>query len=176
MNRAKFSPSELNALRNWWAELEVNKGDRAQLRRAQTPDDVLLTSGFSHFLRCFSDDRLTLVHLSDLALVAAVLAHVKEDVPDENTTFAKSLAASEKVGSEKAVMSELRFQKLQKSPTPKDFFRNMCRAVKMLKGKANVVLLAQDTMLWLTEYRFGPSSKPEHRLAVRWASDYYLNL
>ena len=70
-------------------------------------------------------------------------------------------------------MSELRFQQLQKSQTTDDFFRRVCRAVSLLKGKAPVLSLADDILHWLREHRYGPASKATDRLAVRWASDYY---
>lgn len=175
MRRGKLNQGEVECLRGWWRSLDDNRGDRAQLRRAQSPDDILLTAAFAHFLQYVPKNWVSDLPLSDLAMVAAVLARVRTDILDERTTLAKSLATS-KEGGGKAVMSELRFQQLQKSRTPQDFFTRLCRAVQLLGNRANIAFLAQDIFHWLTEYRYGPSSKPEQRLAVRWASDYYMQL
>lgn len=175
MKRGKLSQSEAESLRRWWRSLDDNRGDRAQLRRAQSPDDILLTAAFAHFLQFLPKEWVENMSLSDLAVVAAVLARVKTDILDERATLAKSLATP-KDGGSKAAMSELRFQQLQKSRTPQDFFTRLCRAVQLLGGKANVALLTQDILHWLAEHRYGPASKPGQRLAVRWASDYYLQI
>ena len=115
-----------------------------------------------------------MIPLTNAAMVAAVIARVKEN-DKRGIGFAKSLALPKEGGS-KAVMSELRFQQLQKSRTPEEFFVRICRAVDLLNRKANVVSLADDILHWLAEKRFGPASKPADRLAVRWASDYYAAL
>ena len=166
-----FDP-DVKGLRDWHNWLDANRGDRAQLRRAQSPDDVLLTTAFAHFLqhmpRRWSED----LAITDAALVAAVLARVRQD--DSKTSFAKALA-SPKVGGTKARMSELRFQQLQKSHTPEDFFKRLCRAVALLGGEVNIPALANDILHWLKENRTAPAIKAQDRLAVRWASDYYAN-
>ena len=70
-------------------------------------------------------------------------------------------------------MSELRFQQLQKSRSSEEFFRRICRAIALLGGIANVAAVTNDILHWLKEYRTAPARKPEQRLAVRWATDYY---
>ncbi|PUA30069.1 MAG: type I-E CRISPR-associated protein Cse2/CasB [Cellvibrio sp. 79] len=179
MKLKKLSEDDAKRLRDWWSGLDNERGDRAQLRRASNPDDVLLTSAFAHFLKAMPDSwvegktgKNTSLSMSDMALIAAVIARVKSEPQKADTTFARSLATPKENGS-KAVMSELRFQQLQKSRSPEDFFLRVCRAVNLLSGKVNVVSLADDIAHWLIEFRYGPASKPEDRLAVRWASDYY---
>lgn len=170
----KLDQEDSSALLSWWSWLAENRGDRAILRRASSPDDVLLTSAFAHFLQKmpskWSDNKLSLP-LTDAAMVAAIVARIKE--PEKNSvTFAHALALPKEIGG-KARMSELRFQQLQKSRTPEEFFTRLCRAVDLLGKKANILSLSDDTLHWLNEHRFGSSSKPTERLAVRWASDYY---
>lgn len=172
----KLDQDDYKALLAWWSWLDDNRGDRAVLRRAGSPEDVLLTPAFAHFLqkmppRWVKNDA---VLLSDAALVAAVIARVKIH-DDSKRSFATSLASAKEGGS-KAAMSELRFQQLQKSRTPDEFFSRLCRAVDLLGRKVNIISLADDILHWLAENRFGPASKPEKRLAVRWASDYYTAL
>lgn len=165
------------ALIAWHHWLDENRGDRAMLRRANGPDDVLLTPAFAHFLKFMPAQWMegNRERLTDAAFVAAAVAHVKQnDVA--NRSFARALATPGKESGSNAAMSELRFQQLQKSRTPEDFFRRINRAVALLGGKANVGSLAEDILLWLRESRYGPAGKPQDRLAVRWATDYYHQL
>jgi len=73
-------------------------------------------------------------------------------------------------------MSGLRFQQLLKSRSRDDLFKGLCRAIDLLGRKANIESIADDILLWFSETRYGKSSNPMHQLAVRWASDYYINL
>lgn len=157
-------------LRAWFGWLEDNRGDRARLRRAETPDDVLLTEPFFNFMRRMPESWAIQKSLPVAAMVAAVLAHVKAN--DGKKTFAAQLA-SLKPGTDRPRMSELRFQQLQKSRTPDEFFRRLIRAVKLAEGQINIISLAESIWHWMDEYRDGTSLKPLDRLAVRWASDYY---
>lgn len=180
----KISEEDASCLKRWWAGLDDKRGDRAQLRRAANADDVLLTPAFAHFLQAMpetwgagSTGKGVSLSISEMAAIAAVIARVerepeKTDPKKREITFAASLALPKVVGG-KAAMSELRFQQLQKSRSPEDFFTRVCRAVNLLGGKANIASLADDIAHWLIEFRTGPASKPEDRLAVRWASDYY---
>lgn len=178
MKLKKLKPNEADKLREWWSWLDDNRGDRAQLRRADFSDDILLTPAFAHFLKMMPEDWSSngqRVTLSDAAMVAAILSRVKDDVNSEDSSFAKSLGMPKEDGGSRPAMSELRFQQLQKSRTAEDFFTHICRAINLLGGKVNVVSLADDILNWLTEQRFGPSSRSQERLAIRWASDYYEN-
>lgn len=172
-NRRYISEADAEKLKSWWSWLDENRGDRAPLRRADNPDDILLTPAFAHFLQQMPSRWAAgeaVLPITDAAMVAAVLSRVKN--PDDSKSFAKALA-SPKEGGSKAVMSELRFQQLQKSRTPEDFFRRVCRAVALLNGKANITDLADSILHWLHEFRTAPASKPQQRLAVKWASEYY---
>lgn len=176
MYMKKLTEQDCSALLGWWAWLDDNRGDRAILRRATCPEDVLLTPAFAHFLQKMPErwgENQANLPITDAAMVAAVIARIKE--PDKTRTFAKALASAKEGGS-KAAMSELRFQQLQKSRTEEEFFTRLSRAVDLLGRRVNVLSLADDTLHWLAEYRFGPARKPADRLAVRWASDYYAAL
>ena len=171
----KLGPEDVERLKAWWDSLNENRGERAQLRRAVQPDDILMTPAFSGFLQRMpgywgAAEGQQGISISEAAFVAAVLARVK--TPEEKHSFASILALPKEPGG-KPVMSELRFQQLQKSRTPQEFFTRICRAVALTNGKANLSSLADDILHWLNEHRFGPASKPQQRLAIRWASDYY---
>ena len=103
-------------------------------------------------------------------MVASVVARVKEHDPKHS--FATSLAKPREKGGN-SVMSELRFQRLQTSRDEPEFFEQICRAVDLLRGRVNIPSLANDILHWLHEFRSGPASNPQNRLAVRWATDYY---
>ncbi|WP_422460671.1 type I-E CRISPR-associated protein Cse2/CasB [Endozoicomonas sp. ALB115] len=171
----KLREQDQPALLSWWESLQNDPGERAQLRRVSCSDDILLSSAFARFLRQMPGywgvrpgERG--IGLADAAMVAAVLARVKEH--NKSHRFATSLALPKEKGG-KAAMSELRFQQLQKSRTEQEFFTRICRAVNLLEGKVNLLSLADSILHWLNEFRFAPASRPQDRLAVLWASEYY---
>lgn len=173
MSKQEFWSEEAKQkLRTWFSWLDANRGDRARLRRAETPDDVVLTEPFFNFLRQMPESWAMPRYLPIAAMVAAVLAHVKEN--DSKKSFAAQLA-SPKPGTDSSRMSELRFQQLQKSRTPDEFFRRLIRAVKLADSHVNIISLADGIRRWMNEYHDGTSLKPLDRLAVRWASDYYIS-
>ena len=50
MNQYRFLQQEdMQALENWHKGLDKNRGDRARLRRAENPEDILLTDAFFTF-------------------------------------------------------------------------------------------------------------------------------
>ena len=160
-------------LRSWWESLDKNRGDRARLRHAERPDDVLLTEPFFQFLQRMPEEWAKPEALLSSAIVAAALSHVKE--PRDGETFATQLALP-KQGGKKARMSELRFQQLQKSRDPEEFFRRLLRAIHLAECKVNILSLAESILHWMNEYRYGINREPEKRLTVRWATDYYTAL
>ena len=160
-------------LLSWWESLDKNRGDRARLRRAERPDDVLLTEPFFRFLQQMPEEWATPEELLSSAIVAAALSHVKEQRDGE--TFATQLALP-KQGGKKARMSELRFQQLQKSRDPEEFFRRLLRAVRLAESRVNIISLAESILHWMNEYRYGVDREPQKRLTVRWATDYYTAL
>jgi CRISPR system Cascade subunit CasB len=81
--------------------------------------------------------------------------------------------ATPTAGKNKAPMSELRFQQLQKSPTVDDFYRRVIRAIRLLGKKVNITSLANDIIQWHQEFNKPIGREPAKRLAVRWATDYY---
>jgi CRISPR system Cascade subunit CasB len=154
----------------WWESLDRNRGDRARLRRAQRLDDVLLTAPFFQFLQQMPEKWANTEYLLSSAIVAAALSHVKK--PREGETFATQLALP-KAGGKKARMSELRFQQLQKSRDPDEFFRRLLRAIRLLENEVNILSLTESILHWMSEYRYGVNKEPQKRLSIRWATEYY---
>ncbi len=158
----------------WRKSIDENHGERARLRRAESPDDVLLSEAFFNFLQEMPEEWSEPARLPASALVAAALAHANTHEMDqyETTSFAAQLATAKDSG-DKPRMSELRFQQLQKSHDPTEFFRRLIRAVKILDRNVNIFSLANDILHWMHEYRKGVDRNPQHRIAFCWASDYY---
>lgn len=160
-------------LRSWWASLEKNRGDRARLRRAETPDDVLLMEPFFRFLQQMPEEWANPQRVLSSTMVAAAFAHVR--TIDGNESFATQLAQP-KQGFAKARMSELRFQQLQKSRDPEEFFRRLLRAIHLIENRVNILSLAESILHWMDEHRHGVNREPHKRIAVQWATDYYTAL
>ncbi len=161
------------SLQRWHHWLDNNRGDRARLRRAERPEDVLLTDAFFNFLKQMPANWQEQKPIFSSAAVAGLLSHVKADrsqPKDEKksknmASFAEQLA--------KGAMSELRFQQLQKSRTTDEFYRRMVRAIRLLDGRVNILSLANDIIQWHREHDQAFDRKPANRLAVRWATDYF---
>ncbi|POZ51805.1 type I-E CRISPR-associated protein Cse2/CasB [Methylovulum psychrotolerans] len=188
----KLTYEESKALKNWHTWLDDNRGDRARLRRADSPEDILLTDAFFHFLQRMDQAAPNWSQNTPIltsACLAGALSHVKTDkltssklynnketdAPKKMAGFAEQLATPPE-GKGKAPMSELRFQQLQKSPTVDDFYRRIIRAIRLLDGNVNLVSLANDIIQWHQEFDKPIGREPAKRLAVRWATDYFTAL
>jgi CRISPR system Cascade subunit CasB len=184
-----LNSAEKQALQSWHAWLDDNRGDRARLRRAESPEDILLTDAFFHFLAKMPEQWQQAKPMLTSASIAGALSHVKTDkripsriynskdtdAPRKKASFAEQLATPPE-GKSKAPMSELRFQQLQKSPTTDDFYRRIIRAIRLLDGNVNIVSLANDIIHWHREFEHQLDRQPAKRLAVRWATDYFTAL
>ncbi len=170
----KMGPDNTHQLlRDWFKSLYDNKGERAGLRRCTSPDEVFMTAGFQRLAKNFTklyerhDD-----YFGVLACAAGVIAHIKEDIPDPQKTFAKQMAMN-KQDSDKPVVSQLRFNQLQKSYSWDEFYRRLIRTVKLIGGEVNIISLTDAIFHWGKEFNGEFEQKPMNRLQVRWAADYY---
>jgi CRISPR system Cascade subunit CasB len=180
--------AEIDTLKRWHRWLYDNRGGRARLRRADRPEDILLTDAFFHFLQMMPEGWREKKPIFTSAAVAGLLSHVKEDrhvlskayqpkdksKPHNIASFAEQLATP--VKSDKSPMSELRFQQLQKSRTTDEFYRRVLRAIRLLDGRVNIPSLANDIIHWHQEFDNQIDRKPSNRLAVRWATEYFTAL
>lgn len=184
MEKYRFlDSSECRALGKWHQRLDDHRGDRARLRRAEKPEDVLLTDAFFHFQQQMPESwqNHTNNSLFACAAVAGLLAHVEKDKKTESkihkskakvmASFAEQLATP--IKGDKAPMSEMRFQQLQKSRTTNDFYLGIIRAIRILSKQVNILSLANDIIHWHKEYANQIDRNPANRLAVRWATDYF---
>ncbi|EKF75778.1 hypothetical protein A11A3_02877 [Alcanivorax hongdengensis A-11-3] len=162
-----------DAVLKWWRQLEEQRGARAELRRSETLDAVLLTEGFRHLWQALAQtserrDRDMLAW----ACVAAALADVREQPAAKDVSFARRLGEQkEKTG--KPYMSEMRFAQLQKSRSGDDFLMRLRRALALINKTAPVLSLTDNILHWFQEQQSNQGSRPMDRLAVRWATEYF---
>ena len=141
-------------LQKYWEDLQQNRGDRAELRRAKSVNDIILMPVFQHtclrFKPFFEDEENWEIRL---AAVLGLLAHVR-------TTTNRELAL-QMTGSP-PVVSELRFCRLLQKDR-RELFIAMIRVLRMLGNKANLHDLANSVYYW------GNRAKRE------WAFAYFPN-
>ena len=141
--------SPAGACKDWWAasiaaDTATARQARAELRRAASVTDALAVSathelnrrlaGAGHDLRKRRDgpDRL--------ALIAVALAQVSEDLG--------ATAAQRFGGGDPKALSGLRFNALIRAKEPRQLMRPLARALRIIKGGANVRKLAADLYWW----------------------------
>lgn len=145
------------ALLEWWEALKENRGDRAELRRCQEIDEVLLTEAY-HKLRKRLGARGFIPNSEDqLGAAAGLLSHVDEHL--EATGVAAQMAGGTQ--DEEAPLSGLRFRKLLRIEDREGLYRPLMRAVRLLDRRVNATALAKGVFYW------GPSVRK------KWARGYY---
>jgi CRISPR system Cascade subunit CasB len=148
------------ALRDWWAGLKDERGDRAQLRRAHDITAIILTPAYQRAYRrlCAAGWSVEADSpLNDrLAAIIGLLAHV-ESAGD--ATPAKAMSAR-RPGDDRPAVSPLRFQRLLESPDLDALFTGLRRVLPLLQQPIDIAALANDLLFW------GDGVKK------RWAYDY----
>ena len=152
--------------RRWWTALQPARergyrgdpGALARLRRASLID--AMTEPVT--VRLHRELGLTRQTFSRAALVACVLAHVREDEP--RLTVAR--AAGPRSSGETGVLSALRFRRLLNIRGEEDCLISFRRLVTLLGGKLKVADLAETLLDWNDEAK-------GDRCRTRWAFDYY---
>jgi len=126
-------------LATWWQELAQRPGERAELRRAGSIAEVVMTPAFQRLCSRFSGHFGDEVGWEDrFAAIVGLLAHVR--------TGSEKPLAEQMAGNPPAV-SELRFRRLLQR-NRSDLYVAMIRIVRMLKYKANIFDLAQSVYYW----------------------------
>jgi len=191
--KPNLNNAQRNWVRDWWRALQpreagseplpatlvgMGRGERARLRRCGTADELLGEPSvllLADQLIALGDEQWPLfkeaITYERLALVAGVLAKVKEDARDQRS-LAWRLGNSS--GEGRAVMSESRFKRLQRTQTIDDLFLQWRRAMQLAAGKVDVAQLADDLLTWQLE--LGQSAtRASDGVKFRWAYDYYLS-
>jgi CRISPR system Cascade subunit CasB len=134
--------------------LPGDRGALARLRRCATVMDAAAESATLELCRALGRGE---AGLERAALLAAVLAHVREDVPG------MKVARQIGVHSDKtAVMSDLRFRRLLQAATPDEQITAFRRLVALAGGKLNIFDLATGLLGW-----------DDEKTRLRWIYAYY---
>lgn len=176
-------------IRDWWRRLEDreveeqggrrvipgHRGERAELTRCGTPQEARMCAGYQRLRLALIEAELFNCRAMEsddhrLAVVAAVLSHVREDVAAEparasqtgDMALALALPAE---GNDKPRMSGLRFRRLIQAEAPDEVLRLMVRAVRLNQGRASVISLARDLLDW--------ASGERDYVRIAWATRYY---
>jgi CRISPR system Cascade subunit CasB len=119
----------------------------AELRRCADLFDIVFVPAFGRLRRRMAvaaDDEKGLRKVAD---IAALLAHVKED-DERRLARALGTAPGQSADLDSTTMSPARFRRLLQADEPADRLRRLIRAVKILKGRANVADLADAVWFW----------------------------
>jgi CRISPR system Cascade subunit CasB len=155
---------------SWWSILQPDheggrKGDTgalARLRRA-TPLDAMTEEVTVHLHRRFESNRDAFART---AMIACVLAHVREHDPLWRVARAAGRLAGQAPGEVKYRLSPLRFRRLLTIRGEDDCVIAFRRLVAVLDDRVNVADLAQSLYEWNDEEK-------GDRCRTRWAFDYY---
>lgn len=137
------------ACKDWWvaciaADTGPARRARAQLRRAGSVADALGVGATHELYRYLAAVGFDLRGRRDgpdrLALIAVVLGQVTDDV---SATIAQQFGTGDP-----KVLSSLRFEALVRTKEPRQLMRPLARAVRIIKGGANVRRLAADLYWW----------------------------
>jgi CRISPR system Cascade subunit CasB len=159
--------------RRWWATIQgkqehvpprggIDRAALARLRRASTPVDALEEPAVFDLYKKLGFGRNEIDRrLSRVAVVTAVLAHIKEDATPTESGFRQRFA--EMLGhGEHPLMSELRFKRLLAATADHELLTAFRRAVALAGGKnIDVGDVAASLLDW------------SDRRRMHWAFDYY---
>jgi len=153
-------------LSEWWQSLDDNRGERAKLRRCGQPEEVLLQPAFHSLYQ-----RLPKSNALALAAVAGLVAQVKSP----NTLAFPAQLGKSKEGSDKPVLSELRFQQLLASRDLDEFYESLRRAILLLGREANILSIADGVLHWTKEQhdKNQYTERPDQRFQFSWAKAYF---
>jgi len=127
-------------LKKWWEQLKDQKGDRAELCRAENINTVILLPAFHRACRdlrpFFENEKNWELRL---AAIIGLSAHVRENVEPK---LALAMA-----GKPEPQVSELRFRRLIQNDRD-DLYVPMVRVIRQLGKKANLYDLANSVYYW----------------------------
>lgn len=154
----KFKPNEKagGLLLEWWRELAVNRGDRADLKRVSKPVEVMFNPAYHRFrIRLLSSGFN--IHNERLAVVVGLSARIKNNDPSK--PVARQMGESKSAG--RPSVAELRFRRILETDQPEEFFPILSRTLPLLGNTLNLLDLADSVYGWNDYQR------------KRWALEYY---
>lgn len=149
--------SSAKALLAWWKNLQDAPGERAELRRAATLPQVVITPAYQRLRVSLLGDLAVDRDAERLAAAAGLAVRVK------NLT---DVAIAKRMGEWVAGkggprLSELRFKRLLAAQDRKEWYPLMRRALALLDDTTDLLSLAQAAWWWNDNTR------------QQWANDYY---
>ncbi|QJT08017.1 type I-E CRISPR-associated protein Cse2/CasB [Oceanidesulfovibrio marinus] len=135
-----------SAVGEWRMGLDDNRGQRAELRRAKTPVEILCSPAYQRgFVTHLASKGFPLDadDIERLAPAAGLLAHVT--VFSGKSHFARQLAASNK-GSQD--VRDQRFKKLMAIEDRDELYLMLMRLIRYLDGSAHVNSLVRSVFYW----------------------------
>ncbi len=153
-------------LREWWHDLEQDKGERAALRRAGSLTQVMLSSAFHRLLNALRKAGYAVPEkrYPNLAAIAGMAARLKGiDGPSLGTQ-----CGTGEIGASKAAVTELRMRRILACDDIEDLYTLLRRAIALLDEHANLADLAATVWNWKRLDENHPFD-PRRRMAL----DYY---
>jgi len=141
----------------WWQDLKKRKGDRSDLRRAKTMDEIFFIPAYHRLYNRLNPTAWQ--SKKNIALIAGVLAHVEEH--EGGMRFAARMASPGKSGKGVQVKG-MRFRRLLQHKESEEVYGPMIRIIHLMdKRKCNVKDLARCLYWWNDSTR------------RQWAFEYY---
>jgi CRISPR system Cascade subunit CasB len=176
MSKRPFE-KEAAAAWSWWNQLQSRDrggrlvpGDRATLARLRRSATVMEAATESAAAVLYQ--KLAFAHveqdLARAAMVAAVLAHVREDT---KVPLARAIGTPRAGDGSAALVSTLRLRRLMAARDPDDLLTLFRRTVAILGDTANVRDLARELIAW-TDERFGDISRTQFAFAYHNAAQF----
>ena len=123
----------------WWGGLNDRRGERAELRRAKSVTEVIMTPSFQKLCTRLVEQLPSGFDKESVAAIVGLLSHVEK-------TTDKKLASQMSEGSP-PVVSELRFRRLLQRDR-NELYVAMIRIIRMLKKKVNPYDLIASVYYW----------------------------
>lgn len=150
----------------WWEKIQKPEkaGLRAELRRARNPDAVAMKREYlflyKDIVKADIPEPIKVKLRDRLPLIVGILSHVKKY---NDLAVAATMSSNSKPGSDRPLVSDLRFRRLMKTEDEESLYISMIRMVRMMDGKVNVKDLSESLFFWNDMTR------------KKWASQYYLH-
>jgi CRISPR system Cascade subunit CasB len=155
-------------LREWWRELENDRGGRAALRRAASLTEVMLCPAFHRLLNDLRQASCAVPEsrYPKLATIAGLAARVRAEIDDG---LAKRMGAP-KSGGDKAAVSELRIRRVLACDDLEELYTLLRRALALLDDRANLADLAAVVWHWTPMDEKSPYD-PRRRMAYEYYAE-----
>lgn len=145
----------------WWSGLDKNRGARAELRRCNTPLEVMMTPSFHYARRRLLERRSEEEDNRNdrLPLVIGLASHVTS-TPQRDAHIALPSLPDAFSRGDRPKVSPLRFRQILEARDDDELFTRVRRVLPMVRNEISVFSLANDLYWW------------GDRARKRWVYDY----